>query len=480
MDTALLYDEEVNIVFELWEHQKKGHSQQEAKSVFEEKYRNFSRKKAFKCLCCGTSVKIVLPNEHLFSFSHFDKRECSYSENYRTYNQQKSKHENRKTHDLGKTLIRTFIEAQLKLFHSLNLALIEGYKFKSRLGIVPDFILELPDGTIWALDFLTGLKTSKQYSDQIEKRKALYTEHGFKPFFFIDQQWLAYNESVSPHTTLVEAEAKLLMKTRQDQEWQDEYYSIHPEEQNYIQDTMGIRHFSVVSLAYFNPVERSCTILRLVKRESGDFDYYVVGKPVTLSLERALTVDFEENLFTLHAENEGDLIKDYQEHIVTEYIQHLKDIESKKQEELERQREKERLEQFNHPETYHQAELEPYSNGTRDYKQQVTAYLLKDSGIKNLPFNLEKKEKELKDKREKLLNKSVVGESYIRSGPDRPWKDIVIRFFFPYILQRMDIDAMVKEIQGSGATFTQKQKNLIEHPIESFIDAIKKELKIRV
>ncbi|TDL76119.1 hypothetical protein [Peribacillus frigoritolerans] len=486
MDTALLHGEEINIVYELVKYQRDGYSQQEIKPIFEKQYRAFSKKKAFKCLCCGTNVKIVLPNENKFSFSHFDKRECSYSENYKSYNKHKDKYENETTHDMGKTLIRTFIEGQMKLLYPLQVSLIEGYKYKARLGIVPDFIIELPDGTTWALDFLTGLKTSKQYSEHIEKRKAVYTAQGFKSFFFIDKQWLAYHKSVSPHTTLVEAEEKLLIKTRQDQKWQDEFYSIRSEERNYVQDSMGIRHFSVVSIAYFNPMDSNCTVLRLVKQESGNFDYYVVGNPLTFSIERALTVDLEENLFTLYDENEDDLIKEYQERIVTDYIKHLTILEEKKKEELESQKKKDHLDQFKkNPSSFSEAppllkQQAYYNEGINaGYKKQITAHLMKKFGIKDFPFYLEKKEDELNSKREKLLNKSVVGEAYIRNGAGPTWKSIVIDHFFLFLFEKVDIDQLIATIKESGAIFTQEKRSLIEPPIKSFIEVIKKELKIK-
>lgn len=155
MDAALLHGEEVNVMYELISHLQEGKSQLEVKVLLEDKYRNFSKKNAFKCLCCNSIVEIGLPRENRFYFRHQDKKDCSYSENYKTYTEQESKYERVAHHDLGKTLIRTFLEGQLKPMH---IPVIDGYKYKSQLSIVPDLIIELPNGTKWALDFLTGIK----------------------------------------------------------------------------------------------------------------------------------------------------------------------------------------------------------------------------------------------------------------------------------------------------------------------------------
>ncbi|MBB3908747.1 hypothetical protein [Anoxybacteroides rupiense] len=114
MESAWFHGQLVNICYEFHRLSTNGLDKKQIIQQLNHDYRLFSKKEAFTCVCCGKPVEMVLPLDRSVHFRHKDGSECSYSENYRKYKKQKEKYENIKRHELGKTILRTLLEGQLK------------------------------------------------------------------------------------------------------------------------------------------------------------------------------------------------------------------------------------------------------------------------------------------------------------------------------------------------------------------------------
>ncbi|WP_050179724.1 hypothetical protein [Domibacillus robiginosus] len=88
----------------------------DVKKWFNDRYRVFSEKSAFTCLCCSSPVNMNLTEVEgrPFYFKHIDGGECSYSGNARTYQDHVSKYESRPVKDIGLTVFREILEGQLE------------------------------------------------------------------------------------------------------------------------------------------------------------------------------------------------------------------------------------------------------------------------------------------------------------------------------------------------------------------------------
>ncbi|MGD6778488.1 competence protein CoiA family protein [Sutcliffiella horikoshii] len=82
MNTALLNGNEVNIEKAEEELARKGLRKKDIKSQLVHTYRRFSQKGSFMCICCNTRVDLVLGEERAYHFRHFNKDNCTYSENH--------------------------------------------------------------------------------------------------------------------------------------------------------------------------------------------------------------------------------------------------------------------------------------------------------------------------------------------------------------------------------------------------------------
>ncbi len=465
MDSALLHGKEININSEFIMHFRIGKNQSEIKEILENKYRDFAKKSAFRCICCGSIVNLIMPLQKKFHFRHKDNESCTYSDNYDKYTAQVKKYEQGK-HDIGKTLIRTYLQGQL---NPLHIPVIEGYRYRSKLSIVPDLIVEFPSGVKWALDFLTGLRNNKSYTEHISNRRMIYEEHGFKSYFFIDTSWLAINE-ITPYTTLIEAEEQLLMNSSTDKEWKLFLNKFQPEEKEYIQNQKLISNFNVRSIAYFDINNRECTILRLIKKKYSDSDYYIVHKPTIISMEEALSVNLKYEALSLLNLNEEIAMNDFKEIILEKYHLYLASEEETRRA-VNRSREgNEKAVEMNSLSTFI-----PPSKGSPN--EIAKAYMLHNMGIKVTPEYLNKKEKELKRKRELLLNKSVVYESYIQ--PISGWKEIVLDNFFSFHFEQIDFNELRDLVINSEVDLISEDPKKVEYAISMYIDVIKKEIKLQ-
>lgn len=290
MEIAKLAESEVNIVQQWAMLEKEGDSREKIIDTLEQEYRIHSQKSAFQCSCCEQRVTLVL-REDSPHFRHEGKR-CPSADNYRTYLKRVEKHEQLEVHRVGRVILRTYLEGQLKIH---GIIVEEGYMYRTALKIVPDFILTFPDEQKWSVDYVTGLKVDDTYHRYIKKRNNTYLETGFKPIYFIDSSWLA---EVPKRSIITLYLAEFLMKVRssKDNQWEEfinEYYEVF-DEKIVNQELFGVaqltlleRGIEIYSLAYINPDRGTAEIQRFIPY-TNKFGYHVHRS--TISLESAVSV----------------------------------------------------------------------------------------------------------------------------------------------------------------------------------------------
>jgi hypothetical protein len=220
LEEAMLHGGIVNIETKRMELEGENVSRNEIRKRLADQYRVFSRKQAFTCPCCDEPVNMNLTVDEgrPFYFKHLDGKECTYSENSKTYDRQISSHQDKKKKDIWLTVFKEIFEGQLKPYG----AMIErGYFFKTKLSFIPDFIVKFPfSKEIWAVDYYTSISQGG-YTHNLAKRMNTYQAEGFKVFSFIDDYWLAIN-SETDKGTLLNAEMFVSNKSNEDQQW-DQY-----------------------------------------------------------------------------------------------------------------------------------------------------------------------------------------------------------------------------------------------------------------
>lgn len=151
MEVAYLLDDRIYLEEERNSLEQETLSYNEIVKSLERRYRVHSDKKVFTCICCKQPVSMVLRKDK-FHFKHIGEG-CPSSENYSHYTKQIKGEENEQSHRLGKTMIRTYLEGQLKI-HGINVQ--EGYSYRKTIKIIPDILLYFPNGDIWVVDYITG------------------------------------------------------------------------------------------------------------------------------------------------------------------------------------------------------------------------------------------------------------------------------------------------------------------------------------
>jgi hypothetical protein len=98
LEEALLHGGIVNIETKRMELEGINLSRNEIRKMLTKQYRVFSRKQAFTCPCCDELVKmnLTVDDGRPFYFKHLDGKECTYSENSKTYDRQVSTHQDKK------------------------------------------------------------------------------------------------------------------------------------------------------------------------------------------------------------------------------------------------------------------------------------------------------------------------------------------------------------------------------------------------
>lgn len=327
MNVALLNDYEIDIESLGMELEGQGYERNEVIKQFNKQFRLFSQKGDFQCVCCNESVEMVLSDEKVFFFRHKYKEKCSYSENHKTYKSQKGL-EDAPKHKAGRAILKTYLEGTCK---SNNIRLTDGYRFKSTLSYVPDFILEFSNGHRWAIDYLTGLKNDKKYANSLNKRRLTYIQHQFTPIFLFDNYWLAYEPNIN-YVSLVEGELLCVSQTKQDLIWTDFIKGLDLRLKYALLNNRPFS-FQVKSMAYFAPHDREIHIVRFLQEDDNLKKTRTLYKPIKVPLEKALTINHEQSDFMYTTENEDRYREEFKRQLELIYQQQET---LRKQQELER------------------------------------------------------------------------------------------------------------------------------------------------
>lgn len=296
MEWAYLSDTKIELEVEAQKLVNQGYERKAAKRALEAKYRGISQKEGFTCPTCHQKVHIVMDDPIYFRHYSEELSECVSKENRETYERQ-SKAEDQKIHRVGKQLIYTILEGQARI-HGITVK--EGYFYNKRLAIVPDFVLEFPGSEkTWAIDYLTGLKTSNHYLDDIIRRKAIYQSYGIEPFFFLDIKWLTVHPEDQLLGLIIPAEQEMSSVSPCDREWSDwlneKEAMIGQWNYNETHVLRSLRPYLVNHVVYLDPHERHAHILRYLKT-STQWNL-LMTYPFAIPLERALTLERDQLSF---------------------------------------------------------------------------------------------------------------------------------------------------------------------------------------
>ncbi|WP_449623172.1 hypothetical protein [Robertmurraya sp. Marseille-Q9965] len=536
MNVALLNDYEIDIESLGIELEEQGYVRNEVKKQLNDRYRRFSQKGDFRCVCCDERVEMVLSEDKVFFFRHYDKEKCSYSENYKTYKSQKENLEDAPKHRAGKAILRTYLEGTCKIN---NIRLIDGYRFKSTLSFVPDFILEFPDGKRWGIDYLTGLKNDRKYANSLNRRRHTYIQNHFTPIFLFDSYWLAYEPDIN-YVSLVEGELLCVSQSKLDYVWTDFIRGLEKNLKNILLNNRPF-NFQVKSMAYFAPHESEINIIRFLQENENLRKTRTVYKPIKVPLEKALTINHEQSDFIYTDENEDGYREEFKRQLERIYQQQenlrkqqeferaRKEEEERKQREFVRAREGERKKRAaqNTSDYYDSTTDVPFTGRSQ---QQMDADLKRDmqslqrknlsdkpywykpaiqhlskyyggdgevekdpQSIENAPINetglcsatLENDRPwEAKSnitsrlpnwKVDEILNHYVNGEAYF-IGDQRKWKEIVLNSFELIYHDKISIPQLMHKIKEQGMEFKQSEK-IMSYPIKEYIQFISKKVK---
>jgi hypothetical protein len=460
-----------------------------------ESYRLFSKKEAFTCVCCGKPVEMVLPLERSFHFRHKDGSDCSYSENYRKYQKQKEKYENIKQHELGKTILRTILEGQLKTY---GITIQDGYHYREKLSFIPDFILTFPNQEEkWAIDYFTGFKSSKGYATHIAKRKETYHKHGIRPFFFVDEAWLAFNPKISTFTTFVESELHIIEKRPQDRAWNMFLLDLEPHLQDILlQQPNKYEPFDTRSIVYINPTDRTCKILRFLM--TNQRHAFVLATPFEISLEQALSITADMKGFQLYSHEESNRMAILKEELMAKYYQMLAEEERKLKEKalltevhlqkeinehnqiirnLDKKINKKWRKGIRSQEEMDEDLTKRYQALNNSYMKRKAELLIQSARQHILQHHTVKADPESSDmtteekvamkkrqeRKEKILNHKVAGEMYIDGNP-RKWKELILYKFNAVYRKEMTLQQLLDYLKRNNITFNQSEK-LVIYPI---------------
>ncbi|MFS0661297.1 hypothetical protein AB1L07_20980 [Niallia alba] len=523
MNIASLNEQEIDIEKLSRQFEEDGYEKLEIKNWLNDHYRRFSQKGEFRCVCCNVRVDMVLSDEKVFHFRHYNKEECAYSENHKIYKAQRENKEDYPKHRAGKAILRTYLEGICK---TKNIRLTDGYRFKSILSIVPDFILEFPNGQKWAIDYLTGLKSDQKYANSLAKRRETYIQNHFIPIFLFDGYWLAYEPEIN-FVSLVEGEVLCVKETRHDSIWTNFIRGLEPNLKNILLKD-DYYHWQVNSMVYFSPHARKINIIRFLQGYDNPRNTRTVCKPINISLEKALLINSDQSDFVYTNENEDE----YQEYFKKQLEQIYQQQENlRKQQEEERIRkdeaEKKKIEfarikaerkkraaqqmKENHESKSEipfigrsqkqmdadlKKKLEELQRNNKNsywYKQMVTHMLENDdvdgnsqskiiAPINEVEVALANLKKETniikslsKGKFDEILNHYVNGEAYFVGG-EKKWKEVVVNCFELFSQEKITIPQILQKIKEYGIEFSQSEK-IMSYPVIEYMQYIRKKVK---
>jgi hypothetical protein len=524
LDSAYLHNSIFNIEMKRRELEQQNLKRHEIVHRFESKYRVFSRKSAFTCLCCNKPVNMNLTKDEgrPFYFKHNDESECSYSENTKTYDKHVAKLEDKPKKEIGLTIFREILEGELKPF---NVEIERGYHYKKKLSFIPDFIIKFPNSEEkWAIDYFTAVDqglTSGSYARHLSKRMNIYKEEGFKPFSFVDYSWLSFLEETNKGTLLT-AETYVTSKTHEDNLW-DAF--LEGNLQGELLDFFikgiesAVSEFNVRNIAYVDVNNRLCRIFRFlpIGQHDRNISFYKLSSS-DIPLSQALSVNSEQNHFVLSKENEDDRRNDFLKELIEKKLQfeliqkRLKEEEERVRREQERlkleekeQRERlqaakqanlkqgKRLEDIEDElvkkemeERARKAALRPIGvdPNQRSYrnpsKSQYSGFLYQQHSPES---NHEKPEdsldKKKKDKvRDLLLSQPITGELYI-DGDKKSWRIVILKWINENQYGNslvVSLQKIISDMKRAGVSFNQNDK-LNKYPIKNFLEFYEKTMK---
>lgn len=181
MEISRLLTEDIHIEDERQSLRKKGLSWAQIEDYLSGEYRAKSQKKLFSCPCCHTPTQMVLVENGVCYFKHWEVEECAGDRNYKRYRKSTDKFQSHK-HRSGVALIRNEIMSILPRFGG---EVLPGYVFGRDLRYIPDLIIRWPDGAIWTLDYVNGVK-STEYQQYLCRKQSFYYENHFKSYFFFN------------------------------------------------------------------------------------------------------------------------------------------------------------------------------------------------------------------------------------------------------------------------------------------------------
>ncbi|MFT8323272.1 MAG: hypothetical protein ABF649_20610 [Bacillus sp. (in: firmicutes)] len=523
MNVALLNDYDIDIEKEAQALVSQGHDREYVKKQLNERYRKFSRKGAFRCVCCNERVEMVLVQDKTYHFRHSDKEGCSYSNNQQTYTRQKESVEDMPKHRAGKAILRTYLEGVCKLN---DIRLTDGYRFKSTLSFVPDFILEFPNGQRWAIDYLTGLKHNKKYANSLQKRKDSYKKHHFVPIFLVDSYWLAYESTIN-HVSLVEGELLCISQTEQDGLWTDYINNLESNLKNALFNNRPYK-LQVKSIPYINPHEREIHIIRFLQEINHPTRTRTVCKPIKIPLEQALAINDNHCDFTYTSRNEdayrealkNQLTSIYQEQLQDELIrkkqQEVERIQKEEAEKKQRELSREKEEKLQQEAAQRARQTEEDIKGTpfkgrskwqmdqelksdmralhskessknSSWYRETVKHMLKsseeESGIKQLNME-EGHHKKIEHtisskmpawKEKELLYHSVSGEAYFSGSPEQ-WKRIILDSYNHIYTNKISAIQLLQKIKDKGIKWDQPEKIMLL-PVKEYMNYISMKMK---
>jgi hypothetical protein len=348
VERAILHGDEISLNKIEAELVSKSFERSQILDYIRGKYRVFSKKGSFKCVCCQEPVELVLPENKQLHFRHKDSPGCAYSHNTQQYDKATRTHENENRKRMAKVVFEEILRGNLAPY---GIKLEPGTMYKKALDYVPDFILTFPYSEHkWVVDYFTGFENGSKrrgYYDHLEKRLQFYAKEGLRSFSFIDKKWMAIDHDTKKGT-LLSAETLLIRKGRMDKVWDDllknqlskaEFVFLC---QHYFHLKVNF-HPNVHSLIYVDLENRNSTIYHETELFSdGNTSTIYILDERKIPLERALTLNSEQDDFMLYHDSELEDIKRFKVGISSNYLSYLEQLKKEEEErktwELERKK----------------------------------------------------------------------------------------------------------------------------------------------
>lgn len=390
---------------------------------------------------------------------------------------------------------------------------------------------------MWAIDYITGLKTDSKYAKSLAKRRDAYIKQQFTPIFLINRYWMAYEHDIN-YVSIVEGELLCVKKSKQDYLWTEYISRMESHLINVLFDNKPLNR-SVKSIAYFAPHEREISIIRFLHEEEQQRKTKTLYKPITISMDKALQFNSTYSDFIYNDEDEENYMEEWKKELEQEYNlresmrkqqatkrkreeERQKDEQRKREEEDRKYRENLRVQDEERKKT--EEKTKDYDGSTEeipfigrserqmesDLKKEIASFS-KDNNFKNsyqyqqmiqhmtkYYEQEDEKETESKEKKiisrgnerinlikrvptwmlEELLNHYVNGEGYFINGPMK-WKEVVLHSFDLLYEGKVTTLQLLEMMKAEGIKFEQSNKVML-YPVNEYVRYISRKLKREV